>query len=620
MDWVRALSGTRRRSAGLVFGALVGVLAVGSARAAGSGDPVALPAPTAVTEAPRPQGFAVEPFRNVRGVRALSHLSHGLPALIAERLGRTPWVRFETFPELFPVVAPVAAAFRVGGSFERGGDWKLTVTVEVRASQAPEVVIGRGVRTGSPNDAATMAVEAAAMAFAAVPAIALPIAELDKNATARFSRDPYAFVLYGRAWGSFVSAAPIPARLERTRKVAMKALVIDPRAPETRRLLGEMHLQAGRPGHARAAFSSALELRPDYVAALRAMAAIDRTNGVLSTRESYAQVVALDPYDLSSRRAFGELLADAGMLAEAQTELEKVLAAKPDDIETHRSLVLVLAARQAGPELVAVLEDVVRLDPDNIDLRMDLGAAYLSMGRTVEAATTYEDVLRRRPRNTSALKLAADLARERGDVAHASALYTKMRMLAPTDPRPLMLLAATHANAGNVDVAERFYNEGLAFQSVRAESLGNLGAIALRRGDATAALGHLERAARLRPERAIIRYNHAIALHRLGRHTEALGELRTAETLDPQDAAVRFLAGVVALRLGLLDEAAASFRAALTIDPRQEDAKHNLAVLDGMGLGREGVMSFTSVEGPQSPLVIDQRAGRRAVSKKPASR
>ena len=184
-------------------------------------------------------------------------------------------------------------------------------------------------------------------------------------------------------------------------------------------------------------------------------------------------------------------------------------------------------------------------------------------------------------------------------------------MLAPTDPRPLMLLASTHASAGNVDIAERFFTEGLAFPAVRAESLGNLGALALRRGAPKEALTFLERAVRMRPEGAIIRYNHAVALHRLGRHTEALGELRTAETLNPVDAAVRFLAGVVALRLGLLEEAAASFQATLQLDGRHADAKHNLAVLESMGLGREGVKSFTSDVGAGKSLVIDG-AGRRA--------
>ncbi|HEY0707387.1 MAG TPA: hypothetical protein VGG33_11355, partial [Polyangia bacterium] len=239
-----------------VVGLLLGTLALGLAgharRAVAADAPVAADAEATpeTKEVRRPHGFAVEPFRNVRGIRALSHLGHGLPALIAERLGNTPWVRFETFPELFPVVAPEAAAYRVGGSFERGADWKVTVTVEVRASQAPEVVIGRGVRTAHVNEAAAMAVEAAVAAFAAVPAIALPAAEVDKVTTARFARDPYAFVLYGRAWAAFVGGGPAPARLERTRKVAMKSLVIDPRVPETRRLLAEMHLQAGRPGHA----------------------------------------------------------------------------------------------------------------------------------------------------------------------------------------------------------------------------------------------------------------------------------------------------------------------------------------------------------------------------------
>jgi tetratricopeptide (TPR) repeat protein len=135
---------------------------------------------------------------------------------------------------------------------------------------------------------------------------------------------------------------------------------------------------------------------------------------------------------------------------------------------------------------------------------------------------------------------------------------------------------------------------------VRADALGNLGALALRRGELKQALTFLDRAAKLRPDRAAIRFNHAMVLHRLGRHVEALGELQAAETLDPTDAAVRFFAGVVALRLGLLDEAATSFKDTLALEPGHEDARHNLNLLEGMGLGREGALSFRTSDGAGS--------------------
>ena len=634
MDWVvRVFSAARRPfgRAGLVLGGLgVGVwLGVGGvARAADAGVvPAGLgevapsaPASAAPGVAPStspplatesiaaPEGFGVEPFKNLRRARALDHMTYGLPAFIAERLAATPRVRFEGLPDLFPRVQPTAAHYLVSGSYERRSDWKLTVTVEVRAAATPDVVAGSAARTGAVNEAPALALDAALEALAAVPAVKLDPAALDRTLTARFSRDPYAFVLYGRGLSSYYGIGAAPLRQERARKHLLRSLVIDPRVPETRRLLAEISLQAGRPGHARAALTSALDVRPDYPAALRALAALDRTAGLPGARESFARVVALDPFDLGARRALGELLAEVGQLTEAQHELEFVVAQAPEDLDARRSLVLVLAARRAGKELVTALEDVVRLDPENIDARMDLGAAYLGVGRTTEAAATYEDVLRRRPRHTAALKLAADLARERGDVEQAAARYTKLRLLSPSDPRPLLLLASTHAEAGNLDIAERFFTAGLAFPAVRADALGNLGALALRRGELKQALSLLDRAAKLQPERAIIRYNHAIALHRLGRHVEALGELQTAETLDPSDAAVRFFAGVVELRLGLLDEAAQSFKATLALDPRNDNARHNLGVLEGIGTGREGALSFSERPGAGASLTIGQRA------------
>jgi hypothetical protein len=62
----------------------------------------------------------------------------------------------------------------------------------------------------------------------------------------------------------------------------------------------------------------------------------------------------------------------------------------------------------------------------------------------------------------------------------------------------------------------------------------------------------------------------------------------------------------VALRLGFLDEAQQSFRATLNIDPKHADARHNLAILEGMGLGREGALSFDAVEGAPSITIGPQ--------------
>src|SRR4029077_20708626 len=95
--------------------------------------------------------------------------------------------------------------------------------------------------------------------------------------TARFGRDPYALVLFGRGVAQFTGIGVAPRAGtggEPALKTLTRALLIDPNVAETRHYLGILHLAAGRPGHARAMWSSALELRPDYLAALSGLAAL----------------------------------------------------------------------------------------------------------------------------------------------------------------------------------------------------------------------------------------------------------------------------------------------------------------------------------------------------------
>jgi Flp pilus assembly protein TadD len=178
-------------------------------------------------------------------------------------------------------------------------------------------------------------------------------------------------------------------------------------------------------------------------------------------------------------------------------------------------------------------------------------------------------------------------------VKRAAALYGKLRGVAPQDPRPVFLLGAAQYEAGNLEAAERMFEEGGHFPGMQGDAYSNLGAIALRRGQAKEALWLLSKAAKHRPGKATVRYNYAMALFGASRHADALNELRVAAALDPGDAGVQFFSGVVALRLGLLKDAEQAFRAALRLDPRNEDARHNLALLEPLvNPHREGTLSL----------------------------
>ena len=555
--------------------------------------------------------FAILPFANAGGPRTLDFLQAGLPALIAERLDRHPALRFagpEAIVErarLEDVLARAAATgtrLVLAGRYEKKPNWKIAVTVDVYAGAVPASRVGQGQVEGTKDDVARSALLAALAALEQAGLATPP--EARARVLEPFARDSYAFVLYGRGVAAYTGldqpwdptngrpAAPprrrppapgvLGANAERALVPLGKSLLIDPRVPETRRYVGLVHLGAGRPGHARAMWSYAVDVRPDYTAALLGLAMLDRTEGLPEARERYARVLELDPDDLDARRTYGELLSEAGQLDAAQAELARVVAAAPGDLRARRAFALVLAARHAGVELATELAEIVRLDPEDVDARLELGAAYASVGNVDGALAAYEEVLRRRPKNTVALKVAADLYRGKGEPAKAAAYYEKLRRMSPEDPRPWFLLGASYYEAGRLDAAERMFTEGARFPGMLGDAYSNLGAIAFRRGDVKQAIWFLSRAATRRPGKAGVRYNYALALAAAKRYDDALREVTAAATAAPQDAEIRFFNGVVDLRLGRLADAATAFQETLRIDPNHESAKRNLALLESL--------------------------------------
>lgn len=528
----------------------------------------------------------------------------GASLLLAERLDSHPGLRVAGpaaaidrtgWAEAIRGPSPEGARYVLGGSLSRLGQGQ--VRVEARLWGRPEArVLGESSLTCRREDLSRTALKAAVEALRAGGVATDPAT--DAAMTAPFGRDPYAFVLYARGVAAYLGVDGHPGSGERALAALGRSMVVDPKVPETRRLAGLIHLEGGRPGHARALWEYAVDLRPSYRAAWAHLADLDRTQGLPAAVQSYQKVLALDPDDVSARRALGELLAEAGRLQEAEAELDRVVAVWPNDLRARRALAVVLAGRRAGADLAQELEVIVRLDPSDVSAALELGAAYASLGRTDEALTVYEDVLKSRPKNAAVLKIVGDLWRGRGELTKAIPYYEKLRRLDPADPRPLFALGETHFRRGDLAQAERMFTEAAQIPGMLGEAYGDLGAVALARGQVKEALYYLAKAAERRPGRAVIRYNHGLALHQAGREDDALRELGEAVRLDDHDAATWFALGVVELRRHELPQARACFHKVLSLVPAHREAEHNLALL-AVVLGRE--TSETTVTFPAAP-------------------
>lgn len=546
---------------------------------------------------PRPDGYLVVPFANRSPVKALDWMSSALASTVAEKL--------ETHPSLRPTyganvlegastnfdeakvaakASDAGARWVVAGSFARP-NWKAEVAVRLY-----EVVVKDGAPSLRPAAQSTFVGERAALLDVLDQTLQKTLEEgglaVQGEALAALKRSPtrdlYALTLYGRALNLFYGIAG-PTDEAGAQKLLAKVIHIDPKFAEAHRMLGVVLLARNDPGKAAGQYAHALDLRPNYYAALVSLARLYRAeNRRLPAEEMAQKALEVRPWDDEMRFLLGQLEFEAGELDKALADLLRVVGDHPHHVGGHRALVQVYAAKGDIEALAASLEQVAALLPDDIEVRLDLGATYMRLAKHERAIAAYEEVLRKKPRHVQALKFSGDLYRKVGEPERAIASYEKMRRMNPDDPRPYFLLGSAYVEAGNDTKAEQVLQDATQFHRYLGEAWMDLGAIALRRGELNRASWYLGKAVARAPHRPKAHFNYALVLDQQGQRDRALDELRTAEELDPEDAEAHFLAGVIYLRLGRLDEAKAEFAEAIKRNPAHADAQHNLALLDDL--------------------------------------
>jgi Flp pilus assembly protein TadD len=547
-----------------------------------------------------PPGYIVVPFENKSPVKALDWQASALAMTVAEKLEVHPGLR----PAYGPAVLDgldasfdpekvarrardLGAKWVFAGSFSRP-NWKAEVTLKLftvvePSNEVPNAtlrLVAESSSVGERNDLLKLLDD---NLFAVLQKAGwTPESDVAAQIKRRPTKDLYAFTLYGRALNQYFGFGT--ARDSNKAVTSLhKVNLIDPKMAEAHRLMGVVLLDQGKAERAQGQYSYALDLKPNYYAAMAGLAKLYRVEGNRArAQEMVEKALEIRTWDVDMRVMLGEILWETAELDRALAELEKVVAIAPRHLQARRTLALIYAAKGQTNDLAAELERIAQLAPDDIDVKLDLGSAYQRMGDTTRAIGAYEEILKRDPRNVQALKFAGDCYRRARDTDKAIAAYQRVMKLSPSDPRPYFLLGAVYEEAGNDNKAEQVFQGAQQFRRYLGEAWSNLGAIAYRRGDLSKATWYLSRAVVRAPTRPKGHYNYALLLSAKKERDKALDELKIAGDLDPQDADIRYLSGVILLRQGRLDEARGMFEEALKRAPQHADAKHNLALLDDL--------------------------------------
>lgn len=321
------------------------------------------------------------------------------------------------------------------------------------------------------------------------------------------------------------------------------------------------------------AYSKAVELRPDQVAALVALVRINlERSDVAAAKESLNKLKAVAPNFLQTRFFDAQLAYLAGDLARARSVLQGLLQMVPDDVQL---LTFSGAVALGAKELVlgeTHLGRAVQMTPSAALPRKLLAQTRLLMGRTGAAISDLQPLLTVDQPDSTVLSLAAQAHLQQGDFKQADALYQRALAVNPHDVGLRTAVAVAQLSRGREA-------DGIAeLQAITRDDPGDTAALALisahmRRGDVAAALQQVD--------------------------------LLIAKT--PKNAAHLNLRGHILLAQGKTDAAKSSFEQASAVDPSFFPAVQSLALMDARARNMPGVTSRLEAFVKQFPRHSDAR-------------
>ena len=274
--------------------------------------------------------------------------------------------------------------------------------------------------------------------------------------------------------------------------------------------LGRAQLGLNQRGPARESLQKALNIRPDWLPAIGALAflevqegngaaALDRIQALKRTRPKNVALLALE----------GEVYSVLQKYPEAATSYQAAAEIRPSAEFAAKLYQVRVAGKLPNP--LEPMERWAREHPDNTGFRNMLADAYIKAGDRRQAAEQYQQILLRQPQHVPSLNNLAFLYQAMGD-QRALSVARQAYALAPQSPA----------------------------------IMDTLGWILVQAGGVTEALPLLQKAASPPSAPAEIKYHYAVALARSGEKEKArqqLSELLAKPTaFDGREDAQRLLA------------------------------------------------------------------------------
>jgi Tfp pilus assembly protein PilF len=240
-------------------------------------------------------------------------------------------------------------------------------------------------------------------------------------------------------------------------------------------------------------YQAALRQRPDWLPALRRLAAsLDAAGQGDRALATLQRAVQIAPANADAWHELGEVYLRQGRPADAAAALRKALDLDREIAEVHNAFGVILA-QSHDPRADQAFREAVRIGPEYVEARTNL-ASVLADPR--EAAYQFERALRVQPGYTPARVGYAELLSREGRLESARRQLDAALAADPNLVEARETLGVLLERIGDEEGALAEYQKAVAIRPEAGRAQLNWGSILARRGDTEGALTHLRIAAK----------------------------------------------------------------------------------------------------------------------------
>ncbi len=382
---------------------------------------------------------------------------------------------------------------------------------------------------------------------------------------------------HGMAWKILGVLHLQAGRLALAETALKNAAELLPKDPEAQYNYANCLYDLNKLQGAQSYYQKALKLAPNFEQALFNLADVQKALKQWALAEAnYRKAFKLAPQHVHMYFNFGVVLQEQGKHKEAIKQYEKALSADAENASIYLNLGAACKALGELAQAEAHYRTAIHHNPNHVGAHNNLGIVLKAQARNEEAEQAYLQAIALDESYLPAYKNLGLLYKETGQVQAAENCYIKALSLEPPTAETLNNMGVVMMNQGRYAEAEEAVRKALALAPKLGDAWNNLGLILQAKMVSVEAEQAFEQALKVQPNDAKTLSNYSVTLKILGKLTQAEAALKKAISKDPNYADAYLNLGNIYLDQGMITEAIASTQKVLALAPNNVSAHDNL--------------------------------------------